>query len=55
VFRKYFQNLKHWEAGYVRERFGGKSRILARVPDALLVPLVRAAAGCVISCEKAAS
>ena len=55
LFGKYFQNLKHWEAGYLRERLGGKSRILARVPDALLVPLVRAAAGCVISCEKAAS
>ena len=55
LFRKYFQNLKHWEAGYLRERFGGKSRILARVPDALLGSLVHAAAGCVISCEKAAS
>lgn len=52
LFGKYFRNLKHWEASYVRERFGERIRILALIPDGLLVPLVRAAGGCVFSCEK---
>jgi SAM-dependent methyltransferase len=55
LFRKYFRNLTYWEASYARERFGGRSRILALIPDVLLVALVRTAAGCVFSCEKMAS
>lgn len=54
MFGKYFTNLRHWEASYVRERFGARLRILALIPDAVLVAVARAAAGCVFSCEKAA-
>jgi SAM-dependent methyltransferase len=53
LFGKYFHKLEHWEASYLRERLGGKARLVASVPDALLVAFVRAAAGCVFSCEKA--
>jgi SAM-dependent methyltransferase len=55
LFGKYFAHLRHWEASYLRARLGGAGRVLKMVPDALLVPLVRAAAGCVLSCEKDAA
>jgi SAM-dependent methyltransferase len=53
MFGRHFTNLKHCEASYVRERFGGRSRLLALIPDVFLVALARVAAGCVFSCEKA--
>jgi SAM-dependent methyltransferase len=53
-FRRHFRNLRHWEASYLRERLGARRRVLALLPDALLVAVVRAAAGCVLSCDKAA-
>ncbi len=52
LFGRHFHNLRHWEASYLRERLGARGRLLARVPDGVLVALVRAAAGCVLSCEK---
>lgn len=52
---KYFERQRHWEASYLRARLGGAGRALRMVPDAVLVPLARAAAGCVLSCEKEAA
>lgn len=52
LYGRYFDNLRHCEASYVRARFGSNHRALRLMPDALLVALVRAAAGCVFSCEK---
>jgi ubiquinone/menaquinone biosynthesis C-methylase UbiE len=52
LYGRYFENLTHWEANYARQRFGGQLRVLAAMPDAALVALVRMAAGCVLSCEK---
>jgi SAM-dependent methyltransferase len=54
TFGRHFKNIRHWEASYMRERFGGRGHILALIPDAVLVALARAAAGCVFSCEKTA-
>lgn len=52
LFGRYFQNLRHCEASYVRERFGTGHEALSLMPDAVLVALARAAAGCVFSCDK---
>jgi SAM-dependent methyltransferase len=52
LFRKHFENIRHWEASYMRARLGRRSGAVAFVPDALLVAAVRAAAGCVLSAEK---
>jgi len=55
LYRKYFRNLQHFEASYVRVRFGDRSRIVGYLPDALLVAVMRTAAGRVFTCEKAAA
>jgi SAM-dependent methyltransferase len=52
LYGKYFRNLRHWEASFLRERFGSRLGLLNHLPDAALVMLVRAGAGCVFSCEK---
>jgi SAM-dependent methyltransferase len=52
LYSKYFCNITHWEASYFRDRFGGRIPVLGSLPDALLVALVRVAAGCVFTCEK---
>lgn len=52
LYGRYFVNLRHWEASYLRERLGSRIHIPSLVPDALLTALVRMAAGCVVSCEK---
>ena len=52
LFDKYFGHLRHWEASYLRARLGAAGQVLRVVPDPLLVPLARAATGCVLSCEK---
>lgn len=52
LFRRHFHNLRHREASYLRDRFGGRAHVLGHLPDALLVAVVRAAAGCVFSCDK---
>jgi ubiquinone/menaquinone biosynthesis C-methylase UbiE len=54
-FGKYFSNVRHCEASYLRERLGARARLLRAVPDPLLIAAVRAGAGCVFSCEKAAA
>jgi SAM-dependent methyltransferase len=53
LFGKYFQNLQHFEASYLRARLGAHRRMLALVPDGLLAAVVCTAAGRVFSCEKA--
>src|SRR5579862_1497988 len=52
LYGKYFRNLRHWEASFLRERFGSRLGLLNHLPDAALVMLVRVGAGCVFSCEK---
>jgi SAM-dependent methyltransferase len=55
LYGKYFRNLQHFEAGYMRARFGNHSRVVGYLPDALLTALMRTAAGRVFTCEKAAA
>ena len=50
LFHRYFGQLRHWEASYARAHSGGAWRVLRMLPDAVLVPVIRAAAG--LSCEK---
>jgi len=52
LFGSYFENVTQGEANYARQRFGSRYRVVAVLPDAVLVALVRMAAGCVLSCEK---
>lgn len=52
LYAKYFDNLRHCEASYARQRFGARFPVLSVLPDALLVALIRAGAGCVFWCEK---
>jgi SAM-dependent methyltransferase len=54
-FGRYFRNVRHWEASYLRERLGARARFLRPIPDPILVAAVRAGAGCVFSCQKAVS
>ncbi len=54
TYGRYFENLRHCEAAFLKARFGERIPLLGVLPDVLLARIVRIAAGCVFSCRKPA-